>query len=324
MSLLLPDHDTKRDCVFKIGGRDPNASGARAPRHSDPLQLVPGDGSCFRRGPGGSFRLDERRPPLHSHGGGIATMRWPADAHLEVRRRLVNSLLERLRRRLRELGRPLHGGPSSDERSHSSHAPADDAPPRRTEIELSHPSRSTDQTGSGEQARLPAQQPPPPASTRLKAAVFSKKRHPTPQRQAGSIWGPTSFLDVGNGARSAETAGRSTLLVLGADPVTTGPGSSAEVMSWSTRRQLVAAGTFGTSVEFANEPWWTPEQRQTQPSTVDAMNSSEPLLGAAPPLNGAPALDAHPETSRPMIQTEPVRNFVSSPSSSSIHRSYTD
>ena len=296
MSLLLPDHDTKRDCVFKIGGRDPNASGARAPRHSDPLHPVPGDGGWFRWGPGGSFRLDEPRPPLHSRRVGTATLRWLADAHLEVRRRLVNSLLERLRRRLRELGRPLHEEPSSDGRRPSSRAPADDAPQCRTEIEFSQRSRNANRTGSGEQARLPAQQPPPPTSTRLKAAVFSNKRHPTPQRQAGWIWGPTSFLDVGNGARGAEKAGRSTLLMRDADPVTTGPGSSAEVMSWSTRPPPTAAEAVSITVDPGHPPWWIPEQSRPPANVPDTL---APMFSAGAPIAGAPALVTTPEASQP-------------------------
>lgn len=300
MSLLLPDHDTKGSCVFKIDRRDPNARGARALSHSDPLHPVLGDGGCFRRGPGGSFRLDEPRPPLHSHRGGIATKRWPADAHLEVRRRFVNSLLERLRRRLRELGRPLHEEPSSDGRRPSSRATADDAPQCRTEIELSQRSRNADRTGSGEPARLPAQQPPPPTSTRLKAAVFSKKRHPTPQRQAGSIWGPTSFLDVGNGARGAEKAGRSTLLMLEADPVTTGPGSSAEVMSWSTRPPSTAAEAFSITVDPGHPQWWIPEQSQPPANVPDTL---PPMFSGGAPIAGAPALVTTPDATQPVSVT---------------------
>ena len=212
----------------------------------------------------------------------------------------MNSLLERLRRRLRELGRPLHEEPSSDGRRPSSRAPADDAPPRRTEIEFSHPSRSADRAGSGEPTRLPAQQPPPPTSTRLKAAVFSKKRHPTPQRQAGSIWGPTSFLDVGNGARGAETAGRSTLLMLGADPVTTGPGSRAEVMSWSTRPPPTAAEAFSITADPGHPPWWIPEQSQPPANVPD---TPPPMFSAGAPIAGAPALVTPPEASQPVSVT---------------------
>ena len=94
----------------------------------------------------------------------------------------MNSLLERLRLRLRELGRPLREGPSSDGGRHSSRADTGDAPQRRTEIEPTSRRQASDRTGAGEEARLPAQQPPPPKSTRLKAAVFSKKRQPGPQR----------------------------------------------------------------------------------------------------------------------------------------------
>ncbi len=298
--MLLPDHDTRGSCVFKVGGRDPDASGARAPSHSAPLHQVPGAGGWFRQGPGGSFRLDDPRPSLHSHRVGTATLRRLADVHLEVRRRLVNSLLERLRRRLRELGRPLREGPSLDGRTHSSHAAADDAPPRRTEIEFSHPSRSADRTGSGEPTRLPAQQPPTPTSTRLKAAVFSKRRHPTPQRQAGSIWGPTSFLGVGNGARGAEKAGRSTLLMHDADPVTTGPGSSAEVMSWSTRPPPTAAEAFSTTVDPGHPPWWAPEQSQPAANVADTL---APLFSAGAPIAGAPALVTTPQATQPVTVT---------------------
>lgn len=212
----------------------------------------------------------------------------------------MNSLLERLRRRLRELGRPLHEGPSSEVRRQSSQAPADDAPRRRTEIDLSHPSRSADRTGSGEPDRLPAQQPPPPTSTRLKAAVFSKKRHPAPQRQAGSIWGPTSFLDVGNGARGAEKAGRSTLLMVEADPVITGRGASAEVMSWSTRPPPMAAEAFSITVDPGHPPWWIPEQSQPAANVADTL---APLFSAGAPIAGAPALVTTPEATQPVTVT---------------------
>ena len=315
MSLLLPDHDTKGSCVFKFGGRDRDASGARAPSHSDPLQLVPGGGSCFRRGPGGSFRLDERRPPLHSHGGGIATMRWLADAHLEVRRRLVNSLLERLRRRLRELGRPQHEGPSLDGRRHSSHAPADDAPPRRTEIELSHPSRSADRTGSGEQASLPAQQPPPPRSTRLKAAVFSKKRHPGPHRHTGPIWGPTSFLDIGMTAAAADRGGRTPLTLFDTEAVATGAGPRSDRMQGPLGQPPATASTFEACADVTTQPWWSSEPPLTQDNAADL---PAPRLVGATPLECAPALAINPATSRQVPETLPLdADFANAPSVSS-------
>lgn len=212
----------------------------------------------------------------------------------------MNSLLERLRRRLRELGRPLHEEPSSEGRRPSSRAPADDAPPRRTEIEFSHPSRSADRTGSGEQTRLPAQQPPPPTSTRLKAAVFSKKRLPSPQRQSCTIWGPTSFLDVGTRAEGDDKTDRSSLMLFEAGPVAIGATATSELMSWPTRPPPAAADTFGTGADVAHPLWWTPEQRQTQAKLVD---SFEPPLGGATPLDGALALGPNSENSRRVPET---------------------
>jgi len=315
MSLLLPDHDTKRDCVFKIGGRDPNASGARAPRRSDPLHPVPGDGGWFRWGPGGSFRLDEPRPPLHSRRVGTATLRWLADAHLEVRRRLVNSLLERLRRRLRELGRPLHEGPSLDGRRHSSHAAADDAPQCRTEIELSQRSRNADRTGSGEPTRLPAQQPPPPASTRLKAAVFSKKRHPGPHRHTGPVWGPTSFLDIGLTTATADKGDRTPLPLFDTEAVATGAGLRSDEMQWPLGQPPATASTFEACADVTTRLWWSSEPPLTQDNAPDL---PAPRLVGATPLECAPALAMNPEVSRHMPETLPLAtDFTSALSASS-------
>ena len=299
MLLLLPDHDTKRDCVFKIGGRDPNASGARAPRHSEPLHPVPGDGGWFRRGPVGSFRLDERRPPLHSHGGGIATMRWPADAHLEVRRRLVNSLLERLRRRLRELGRPLREGLPSDGRRHSSNAPADEAPPRRTEIELSHPSRSADRTGSGEPTRLPAQQPPPPTSTRLKAAVFSKKRQPVPQRQSSSIWGSASILQVGAVEPDSAAHADQHPFPFGPQALPTEPGSPAHIQTWQAGQANLPCG-FLAAIDSERQIN-APHSVLMHPTGPD---DTGPSLQGAAPLVGAQAFEPHFDRPTPTADTD--------------------
>ncbi len=200
---------------------------------------------------------------------------------------MVNSLLERLRRRLRELGRPLSEGPSSEGGRHSPHAPADDVPPRRTEIELSHPSRSADRTGNGEQARLPAQQPPPPTSTRLKAAVFSKQRHPAQQRQSGAMWGPTSFLDVGIGWTASDKTDRSPLLMFEASPVSTGAGSSTNAMQWPERPPLATLTSLGLGASVAHPPSWTAEQTQAQ--TAGYPETSPPWDGASP-LEGAPSL----------------------------------
>ena len=234
---------------------------------------------------------------LHSHQVNTEPRPCRADVHLEVRRRLVNSLLERLRLRLRELGRPLREGPSSDGGRHSSRADTGDAPQRRTEIEPTSRRQASDRTRAGEEARLPAQQPPPPKSTRLKAAVFSKKRQPGPQRQAGTIWGPTSFLDVGTNATGDDKGDRSPLALFDTGPVGTGAGSTPDGMSWPTRPPPATAHTFGTNVDFANQPWWTPEQPQSQANMSD---SPAPTLGGATPLEGATALALNTETSRRM------------------------
>jgi len=293
MSLLLPDHDTKGSCAFKVGGRDPDAGRARAPSHSDPLHPVPGDGGWFQRGPGGSFRLDEPRPPLHSHRVGTATLRWLADAHLEVRRRLVNSLLERLRRRLRELGRPLSEAPPSEGGRHPAHAHAGDAPQRRTEIEPTSQRQCSDRSGTGQEARLPAQQPPPPSSTRLKAAVFSKKRLPSPQRHSGTIWGPTSYLDCGSAAIGEAKPEWHPLVLSGVTLATAGTGSSSTSESWTTQPAPASLGHFATSADFAQYPWRIQEQPEPTRGIADTFMST---LSPAVPVVGATALGPNMET----------------------------
>ena len=299
MSLLLPDHDTKGSCVFKVVGCGLDAGEARAPSHSDPLHPAPGDGGWFQRGPGGSFRLDEPRPPLHSHRVGTATLRWLADAHLEVRRRLVNSLLERLRRRLRELGRPLHERPSSDGRGHSSHAPADEAPPRRTEIELSQPSRSADRSANGERARLPAQQPPPPTSTRLKAAVFSKKRQPVPQRQSSSIWGSASILQVGAVKPDSAAHADQHPFPFGPQALPTEPGSPAHIQTWQAGQANLPCG-FLAGID--SEPQINaPHSVLMHPAGPD---DTGPPLQSAAPLVGAQAFEPHFDRPTPTADTD--------------------
>jgi hypothetical protein len=238
------------------------------------------------------------RPSLHSRQVGGSTRHPRTGANLEVGRRLVNSLLERLRRRLHELGRPLRDSPSLEGGRRSSRADSDAAPERRTEIEPTGRRQGPDRTGTGEEARLPGQQPPPPASTRLKAAVFSKKRQPGPQRQAGTIWGPTSFLDVGTGATGDDKAERSPLVLFDPEPWAAGGGQSPNVMSGPMRPPPPTTHTVGTSADSAGQPWWTPEQAApTLPGVVDS--PATPMVGATP-LDGATALGLDRETSRPI------------------------
>ena len=181
ISLLLPDHDTRGPASSRSAGAIPTQAEPGHPDTLDPLHPVPGDGWAGFGGAGGSFRLDERRPPLHSHG---AASRRCAGSPMPTRGQetVGELLLERLRRRPRAWP-ALHEGPSSDGRD--THLTPLPTMLLRAGLRSSSPgpSRSADRAGKRRATRLPAQQPPPPTSTRLKAAVFSKKRHPSPQRQ---------------------------------------------------------------------------------------------------------------------------------------------
>jgi hypothetical protein len=230
---------------------------------------------------------------LHSHQLNTEPRPCRADVHLEVRRRLVNSLLERLRLRLRELGRPLREGPSSDGGRHSSRAGTGDAPQRRTEIEPTSRRQASDRTGAGEEARLPAQQPPPPKSTRLKAAVFSKKRQPGPQRQAGTIWGPTSFLDVGTGAAGDGRADQSPLNLLEASSASAIPGSSTDLPSWPLREPEPSEYPFAISAD--------PAADLLSSRLLVGQGDSSFGVRAAAPLTGAPQIASAPNELRPLL-----------------------
>jgi hypothetical protein len=214
----------------------------------------------------------------------------------------VNSLLERLRRRLRELGRPLSEAPPSEGGRHSSHEHAGDAPRSRTEIEPTSQRQCSDRSGTDQEARLPAQQPPPPSSTRLKAALFSKKRHPSPQRQSGTIWGPTSYLDCGSAAIGEAKPERHPLILSGVTPATAGTGSSSTSESCSTQPAPASLNNFATSTDFAQHPWWIPEQPEATGGVADTIMST---LSPAASLLGATALGPNTEASPQPSQAFP-------------------
>ena len=205
----------------------------------------------------------------------------------------MNSLLERLRRRLRELGRPVSEAPPSEGGRHPPHAHAGDAPQRRTEIEPTSQRQCSDGSGTGQEARLPAQQPPPPSSTRLKAAVFSKKRLPSPQRQSGTIWGPTSYLDCGSTAIGDAKPEWHPLILSGVTPATAGTGSSSTSESWTTQPAPASLGHFATSADFAQYPWRIQEQPEPTRGIADTFMST---LSPAAPVVGATALGPNTET----------------------------
>lgn len=218
----------------------------------------------------------------------------------------VLSLLERLRRRLREVERPQPEGASSDGGRHSSRADAGDPPQRRTELEPTSRRQASDRTGPGEEARLPAQQPPPLKSTRLKVAVFSKKRQPGPQRQAGALWGPASFLDAGTSTAGDDKGDRLPLVLFDTGPVANGAGSTPDVVSWPARPHPATAHLFENSADFSGQPWLTSEQPQIQANIAD---SPAPPLGGATPLDGAAALGLNAKTSRHMPEALQLNNL---------------
>jgi hypothetical protein len=227
----------------------------------------------------------------------------------------VNSLLERLRRRLRELGRPVSEAPPSEGGRHSAHAYAGDAPQRRTEIEPTSQRQCSDRSGTGQEARLPAQQPPPPRSTRLKAAVFSKKRHPGPHRHTGPVWGPTSFLDIGMTAAAADRGDRTPLTLFDTEAVATGAGPRSDRMQGPLGQPPATASTFEACADVTTRPWWSSEPPLTQDNAADL---PAPRLVGATPLECAPALAMNPEKSRHMPETPPpAADFTSALSASS-------
>lgn len=214
----------------------------------------------------------------------------------------MNSLLERLRRRLRELGRPVSEAPPSEGGRHPAHAHAGDAPQRRTEIETTSQRQCSDRSGTGQEARLPAQQPPPPSSTRLKAAFFSKKRLPSAQRQSGTIWGPTSYLDCGSAAIGEAEPERHPLILSGVTPATAGTGSSSTSESWSTQPAPVSLHNFPISADFAQHPWWIPEQPEATGGVADTTMST---LSPGASMLGATALGPNTEASPQPSQAFP-------------------
>lgn len=214
----------------------------------------------------------------------------------------MNSLLERLRRRLRELGRPLSEAPPSEVSRHPAHAHAGDAPQRRTEIEPTSQRQCSDRSGTGQEARLPAQQPPPPSSTRLKAAFFSKKRPHSPQRQSGTIWGPTSYLDCGSAAIGEAKPEWHPLILSRVPTATAGNGSSSTSGSWTTQPAPASSGNLATSTDFAQFPWWIPEQPEPTRGIEDTFMST---LSPAAPVVGATALGPNTEAPQHPSQVFP-------------------
>lgn len=90
----------------------------------------------------------------------------------------MQPLLERLRRRLRELGQPLRDAATSGSARQPSRADAGEVPERRTELEPARPRQAAAQ----DPGRLP-QQPPAPASTRVKTAALRDSEPGVPEHE---------------------------------------------------------------------------------------------------------------------------------------------
>lgn len=223
--------------------------------------------------------------------------------HLVTRGTVVNSLLERLRRRLRELGQPQRDAPTGELARRPSHSNVGEATERRTELETAGPR----QAAAHDPNRL-LQQPPAPASTRVKAAVLAKRRVPVPRRENGPTWGQTSFLEFGDHAnRNAQGAGAPPVLI-DAHPLLPDSASDPQNLSWSTR-QLLAAGHGSSSPLDGSAPLtW---ERESPSWSVDATGTSsgpfrgsaslqgaamfvpDPSPGATPTADMRPASDLH-------------------------------
>lgn len=123
----------------------------------------------------------------------------------------MNSLLERLKRGLRDLGQTARDQARTQVDRGADRRDGDAGPQRRSETDAPPGSPGADGANAKPQnGKLPAQQPAPAAaSTRLKKAVLSKARRGAAPRHAGTIWGAspgasttgTSWL---GGAQAAE------------------------------------------------------------------------------------------------------------------------
>jgi len=107
----------------------------------------------------------------------------------------LQSLLERLRRRLREVGQPARDVRDIDDVRQAGRADVGEAPQRRTELTPTHDRQLQNTRATIDRAKLP-QQPPAPGSSRTRTAVFAKPRKATSKGQPASIFGPTATESI--------------------------------------------------------------------------------------------------------------------------------
>lgn len=169
----------------------------------------------------------------------------------------MNSLLDRLKRGLRELGHNPRDQARTQIDRGGDRRDGDAAPQRRSESDAAsrkpgaeHPQRPD--------AKLPAQQPAPaPASTRLKKAVLSKARRSAAPRQAATIWGvgPTASPQ-GNSWLGAPAGDQPALLtganLAGADP---DPKASPNVAPASSHGGFFGSAAHHPAPAHDHVPW---------------------------------------------------------------------
>lgn len=112
----------------------------------------------------------------------------------------MQSLLERLKRGLRDLGQTPRDLPRTQLDSAADRRDGDARPRRRTETDSSPRSGDSEPATKAPNGKLPQQRPALPASTRLKKAVLSKARRGSVPVQAASIWGVSPDASATAGA----------------------------------------------------------------------------------------------------------------------------
>lgn len=213
----------------------------------------------------------------------------------------MKSLLDRLKRGLRELGQDPRDQARTQIDRAGDRRDGDAAPHRRSEHDAVPQARGSAEAAHRPEAKLPPQQPVPPASTRLKKAQLSKARRSAPPRQAATIWGaaPTSsaqsnsWLSAPAGDQPALFTGAN---LAGADP---DPRPSPNTVPASSH-----GGLFGAAQHPApahDHALWSPPSATTPPPPAFA---SAPAESQPPPslLDGAPSFgrsdDAAPPSDR--------------------------
>lgn len=211
----------------------------------------------------------------------------------------MNSLLDRLKRGLRELGQnPRDHARTQIDRA-GDRRDGDAAPQRRSENDAAPQAPGSADASHRPDAKLPPQQPVPPASTRLKKAQLSKARRSAPPRQAATIWGaaPTSsaqsnsWLGAPAGDQPALFTGAN---LAGADP---DPRPSPNAAPASSH-----GGFFGAAHHPApahDHSLWSPPSTATPPPSPAF--AAAPAESPPPPslLDGAPSFGRSDDVAPP-------------------------